>query len=267
MTPRFCYWSVVDGDYSLMMAAVIHSARRAGVDTDFHVWSDVPVPGSIHHPAGTFEKWGCLFKLEFLRGAVKQLGYDYFVWLDTDMWFVRDPGNVPRLLRGAPLHIALETDLTRVDMRRQEWWDCPNQRVVELMRQCGVLHPQVFNVNGGLFIVHRNAIDTVYRLAFEFSDFCKQQGFTFNDEPLLAYAMQRLCHDPNLHTLKATLDFWCSDWTGQFQDRLPDGQPWLFLDYFTEEPVLVNPAIVHAMRSKNALVSLGQELMTTVPQV
>jgi len=54
--------------------------------------------------------------------------------------------------------------------------------------------------------------------------------------------------DPQRHTLKenATSGF---DWTGYFAGELPDGQPWWFADYFTEEVVPVDPAIVHAMRS------------------
>lgn len=261
MSARYCYWSVVDGDYSIMMAAVIQSARKAGVFTDFHVWSDRPIPGAIHHPAGEFDKWGCLFKLEFLRKAVKHLDYDYFIWLDTDMWFVRNPGDPLRLLHGSPLHIALEGDLTAADNGRTDWWECPNERFVELMRERGVRSRRIFNVNGGLFIVHREAIDTVYRLAFDFSDYCQTQGFTFNDEPLLAYAMHMLCGNPYAHTLRQTNDFWCSDWTGAFTDQLPDGQPWWFIDYFTEEKVLVNPAIVHTMRAKEALISLGQQII------
>jgi hypothetical protein len=49
--------------------------------------------------------------------------------------------------------------------------------------------------------------------------------------------------------------FMASDWTGHYRDVLPDGQPWSFVDYFTEERILVNPAIVHAMRSKTALIA------------
>lgn len=259
MKPNYCYWSVVDGDYSWMMAAVIKSARQVGVFRDFHVWSDRPVAGSIHHPCGQFDKWGCLFKLFFLRDAVQKLDYEYFIWLDTDSWFTRNPGDPLRMMQGSPLHIALEGDLTTPENRRRDWWDCPNDRFVGLMRQRGVRSRHVFNVNGGLFIVHRDAIDTVYRLAFDFWQFSKTQGFTFNDEPLMAYAMHMLCGDPYRHTLRTSMDFWCSDWTGVFLDELPDSRPWTFTDYFTEERLTVNPAIVHAMRSKRALIAAGQE--------
>lgn len=258
MKPRFCYWSVVDGDYSWMMAAVIRSARAVGVYHDFHVWSDRQIDGAINHPAGTFDKWGCLFKLVFLRDAVRHLDYEYFIWLDTDMWFVRHPGDPLRVLQGSPLHIALECDLTNPRNVRGDWWGCPNNRFAELMRQHGVRSRSIFNLNGGLFIVHREAVETVFKLAFNFWEFSKKQGFKFNDEPLLCYAMHMLCGNPYVHTTRVTADFWASDWTGVFRDRLPDGNPWWFSDYFTDERIPVNPAIVHAMRSKSALVEVGR---------
>lgn len=248
-----------------MAETVVHSARLAGIRTDFHVWADRPVRGAISHAAGDFAqwKWGCLFKLHFMRDKVKQLNYDHFVWFDADTYFVRDPGNMLEVMNGSPLHIALECDVCRPQNKRGDWWDCPNKTFATLMRARGIHSRKIFNVNGGLFIVHRDAIDQVFQLAFDFFDFCQSRGFTFVDEPLLAYAMQTLCGDASLHTLRATADLWASDWTGWFQNRLPDGKPWTFVDYFTWEEFEVNPAIVHAMRSKEALLAAsrtGQQL-------
>ncbi len=263
MSASYCYWSVVDGEYTAMAEAAIRSARTVGIFKDFHVWADRPVKDAISHKAGGFDKWGCLFKLIFLRDMVQKLRYDYFVWFDTDTYFVRNPGDILRVLQRSPLHISLESDLCSPSCRRQEWWDCPNSVLVELMRQKGVLGKSVFNVNGGFFVVHREAVETVYRLANDFWHFCHKRGFDFNDEPLLAYVMQMLCGDRHLHTLRKTSDLWASDWTGVFSDRLPDGKPWWFLDYFTEEPIPVNPAIVHAMRSKSALIAAAAQEINT----
>ncbi len=257
MNQRYCYWSVVDGDYALMAQAVVTSARSVGVFHDFHIWTDRPIEGAICHEAGKFEKWGCLFKLVFLRDHVQKLDYDYFVWLDMDAYFVRNPGNILRVLRGSPLHVGLESDLCNPANRRPDWWDCPNMQFAQIMRARGVRGNAIFNVNGGFFVVRREAIDAVFDLTFEFWDSCRKEGFTFNDEPLLAYAMQMLCGNPYIHTVRGTADLWASDWTGCYRDKLPDGQSWWFVDYFTEERVPVNPAIVHAMRSKPALIAQG----------
>jgi hypothetical protein len=155
-------------------------------------------------------------------------------------------------MQHSPVHIALESDLCRPQNRRPDWWGCPNVTFAELMRAKGVRSNSIFNVNGGFFIVHREVIETVFELAFDFWQFANSKGYAFDDEPLLAYAMQMLCGNPYRHTLRATANLWASDWTGNFTDVLPDGRPWTFVDYFTFETFEVNPAIVHAMRSKNA---------------
>lgn len=265
MKPRYCYWSVVDGEYAIMAQAVVNSARQAGVFRDFHIWTDRPINGAICHEVGQVEKWGCLFKLTFLRDAVRRLNYDYFVWLDSDTYFVRHPGDVLRVLQGSPLHIALESDVCLPQNQRTDWWGCPNQQFAALMRAKGVRSKAIFNVNGGLFIVHRDAVETVFNLAYDFWQFCRGQNLTFNDEPLLAYAMQMLCGNPYVHTVRKTADLWASDWTGCFRDQLPDGQPWWFVDYFTGENVPVNPAIVHVMRSKTALLKAAGAAAPTSP--
>jgi hypothetical protein len=36
---------------------------------------------------------------------------------------------------------------------------------------------------------------------------------------------------------------------------LPDGEPWIFKDYFTFEELEVNPAIVHVVGSKDLMVA------------
>jgi hypothetical protein len=48
-----------------------------------------------------------------------------------------------------------------------------------------------------------------------------------------------------------------TDWTHQCAGRLPDGNPWRFQDHFAGKEYEVNPAIVHAMRSKDALAAHG----------
>jgi len=49
-------------------------------------------------------------------------------------------------------------------------------------------------------------------------------------------------------------ELWASDWLGVYKDRIPDGNEWVFTDYMTMEEIPVNPAIVHAMRSKDTMI-------------
>jgi hypothetical protein len=258
MNKRYCYWTVVDGDYAEMAKTVVRSARRVGVGKDFHIWADRDIPGAITHEAGQFDKWGCLFKLTFLRDAVQKLNYDYFIWFDSDSYFVRNPGDPLRVLQGSPMHITMECDLLNPKNRRPDWWGCPNEGFAELMRGAGVKCREIYNVNGGFFIVHHDVVETVFRLAWDFYNYCNERSYRFNDEPLLAYAMQMLCADSRAHTLRETVDLWGSDWVGEFRERLPTGERWCFTDYFTEDKCPVNPAIVHVMRGKVALIDAAK---------
>jgi hypothetical protein len=258
MTKRFCYWSVVDGDYRAMMAACIASARAVGVTEDFHVWSVEPVAGAIQHRCGPLNKELFMFKLEYLRREVRRLDYDAYVWLDADNWFVRHPGDVLRVLGNDPVHACLESDVTRRGSKRSDWWGIPLDRFVELMRAKGVRRQSIYNTNAGMWIVRREAVERFCELMVDFWLACEANFWTVTEEAPLAYAAQRLCASPALHTQRLTGDLWASDWTGYFAGRLPDGRDWEYEDFFTDARYPVNPAIVHAMRSKDQLVAWAQ---------
>ncbi len=55
--------------------------------------------------------------------------------------------------------------------------------------------------------------------------------------------------------LRRWTDVWVTEWRGVFGKRLPDGKPWIFKDFFTFEEIEVNPAIVHALASKELMVA------------
>lgn len=257
MRERYCYWSVVDGAYAPMMQSVVDSARQVGVFKDFHVWTDRVINGATCHQVVDFDKTLYLFKLRFLRDEVSKLDYDYYVWLDADSYFVRDPGDLLRLMKGSPVHSSLESDACLASNVRPDWWGCSLKDYATLMRFMGVRSRAIYNVNAGFWIIQREVIKRFCDLAFEFWELATKAGFEFTEEPPLAYATHMLCGNPYLHTLRNTADVWASDWTGCYDGRLPDGKPWTFVDYFNEENIQVNPAIVHAMRSKEALCNLA----------
>lgn len=263
MSARFCYWSIGTGGYTRLLETLVASARAVGVTEDFHVWSDGPVAGAIDHPAGQFDNWGWLFKLVFLRREVARLDYEFFVYLDADSWFVRHPGDPERLILDTPMHATLEADLTRAE-EVDYWWDYPTSTFVALMRDAGLTQPAVYNVNGGMFILRRSAIETMYSLALGFWRHCRRRGVLCVDEPLIAYAMQMLCDTPENHTLTATHDFWATDTNGAFANRLPDGRPFRFRGFHKLHDLDVNPAIVHLVRGKAPLFDHARRLSQAV---
>ena len=251
----YCYWSVADGDFALMAETMVRSARKAGVSTEFHIWSDQEIAGAVVHPIRRLKKDHYLFKLEFLRRHVIKLPHDYFVWLDADNYFVRDPGNILRVLGGAAVHASLESDFCGQNNIRPDWRGCPLPIYAHLMRSAGVRGKSIFNVNGGFWIVHRDAVAMFCELAFSFWEIGRRHGYIFTEEAPIAYATQMLCRNADAHQLRKWTDVWVTEWRGVFGKRLPNGQPWIFKDYFTFEQLKVNPAIIHAVASKDLMIA------------
>jgi hypothetical protein len=257
MPKKFCYWSVADGVHAKMMATAIASARRQGVQEDFHVWTNGDIPGAVCHPCGRFDHALYLFKLKFLVEKVRRLKYDFFVFLDADSYFVRHPGEgtFERLLRRNPWFVQLESECNSKFVSREDWWGCPIRWYPLLLRYHGVRSERIYNCNGGFWIVRKTAIEDFYRQAMDFFSFAREELHlvNFTEEPPLAF-VGHLVDDPQLNTLQATHHVWASDWTGHFSGRLPTSEQWEFEDYMTGQRTRVNPAIIHAMRSKDALV-------------
>lgn len=253
---KFCYWTVADGDHALMISTTIASARKVGVTEDFHVWTDTEIPGAITHPCGKFNKHLYLFKFRFLFNEVKKLDYDYFIFLDADNFFVRHPGvgTFDHLLRDSKMFCQLENDCTSPKVKRNDWWSMPIKFYPQTLKYMGVKSKKIWNTNAGFFIVKKDYIDEFYEKAMEFWSYCYYElGIQFTEEAPLAYVGHIMQTDLVQSTLHNTHQVWASDWTGQFQNRLPDGKDWQFEDYMTGDKMTVNPAIVHAMRSKEAL--------------
>ena len=57
-------------------------------------------------------------------------------------------------------------------------------------------------------------------------------------------------------------DLWAVDRSGCYAGKLPDGRDWKFVDAFTGKGHDVNPAIVHAPRSKEALIAKARGLLS-----
>ena len=257
MKHTFCYWSVADGDHAKMMATAIASARRQGVQEDFHVWTTEGIPGAHCHACGDFDHSLYLFKLRFLLEEVSKLNYEYFVFLDADNYFVRHPGErmVEQLMRQNPWFVQLESDCSSKFVKRGDWWGCPLRWYCLLLRFHGVKSPRIYNCNAGFWILRRDAIREFYNKAMTFFTFAREEMHlvNFTEEPPLAY-VGHFVDSPELNNFEATKWVWASDWTGQFAGRLPTGSYWDFEDYMTGQKTRVNPAIVHAMRSKDAMV-------------
>lgn len=253
---NICFWSVGDGEYAHILQMLVDSFHAVGMKDDFHVFSDRNIRGAINHPSGQFDKRGCFFKFNFLQQQVKHWDYQTFIYLDADTLFLRQPPlPLIDLMNGDPLHLFFESDFTLPKLHRQTWWGSPLPTFIDLMRECGVTSPHIYNINGGFFIVQKHAIDLICELAFDFIKYAIQKNYLFPDEPAWAYAMHMLTENPEQHLLSHFWNVWCADWEGIFREQLPNGSSWVFHEYMSLNSHTINPAIVHAVRSKELLIS------------
>ncbi len=210
MKENYCFWTVAPDEAAVEAArATVASARGVGLFKEFHVWTEAPeIEGATCHPLGNWNSWGGLFRFTYLRDAVSTLPFEHVVWLDPGTEFLRHPGSLLRALRRAPVHVPLGFDLADPAVAQEAWGGAPCGELARRMQEAGVIGRLVLAAYPGFFIVHRGAIGTFYRLAFDFWHRCEAAGLALSCEPLLAYAAQMLTGDPRRHHLSHGTDLW-----------------------------------------------------------
>jgi len=261
----FCYWTVADNDHAELALAMVKSARAAGVTEEIIVYTDregierfvdegVGVVTLLN--CGVFDHAYYLFKFDFLiKVAEARPEHDYYVFLDADCMFVRNPPPWEPLLRKNNWFAQMENNFLSPFVCRQDWWGCPVKFFIQTLRYKGVTSDRIYNTNAGMFIVRKGFQDDFRSRALEFFKYCRHElGLKdFTEEAALAY-VGHLVDDPETNTLAMTSKWWATEWIHQFNDyKLPDGKMWFFEDYLTGERHKVNPAIVHCLKAKEAM--------------
>ena len=251
MKPKYCYWSVCDGIYGAMMEHCVDTARSAGVFKEFHVFTDRALEGCQCYDAYQFEKTNGLFKLHYLKVGMSRLNFDYFIWLDADTVFVRNPLDPLEALGRSPIHVSLETNIATLT-KDNTWNDVSLFRLRDMFRQEGVMN-QPYLCGSAFWILHHDAIETVYDLALGFWHKAKESGVIVDAAAGLGYAMQILCADSEAHLLVNQPDLWASDDEGHFREAVPCGEPWAWRHPLNADVIEIRPAIVHLPRSREIL--------------
>ena len=244
-----------------MMQAAIGSARAVGVTEDFHVYATAEAAGAINHPIPFGLDWdNHMAKIRFIAETLRGNDYDAAVWLDSDSWFVRDPGDLRLKLRDNPIWVSMEGAITdpRASQRHNDWWTMwavgkGRPDFVEIMRTQGCIGQTIYSTNGGCWIVRKSAVEEFVERITSVSNSMRLNNPRISDEPPLAVLGQTIVKDFELNTVENMGDFWACDWVGRWRDRLPDGSPWLYQDWMTGREWEINPAIVHVMRSKHLM--------------
>lgn len=219
MNAKYTYWSVATGEHGALMEACVRSARHAGVFKPFQALADRPLAGCECYDACACDKTDGLFKLHYLKTGMGRLNFDYFVWLDADTLFARNPRDVLGPLGRSPIHVPLELNLSAFSEDR-EWRGISCLRLRELFQREGLTRP-VYLSQSAFWIVHHEAIEPVYDLALGFWHRAKEAGIKAGVNAALGYAMQILCADTEAHLLAKHPELWGSDEADR-PDATPD---------------------------------------------
>lgn len=259
---RTLIWSVAWGEYRYMMQSLMKSIRGVGIDCDLLTFSDEPLDGVMSLEMDTrinmdFKQY---WKFNYLP-RLSELDYDLFVFIDSDHYFVRKPPReFSEVIGDDPWHSFLESPINSPTTRRGDWWGVPNQQMVDIYRGFGVNQRTVYSTNGGFWMCKRDFLVQASSAGLLFRDYQKSQGRDLPEEVAIAVMSHMFSVDYQRRMHSSNMDFWASEWTGALKDRVPDGEPWMFQEYMTHAASEVNPAIVHAMRSKKALVEVGKDI-------
>ena len=243
MRQTYCYWSVATGSYGALMENCVRSARAAGVFKEFHVLTERPLKNCECYDAMECDKAFGLFKLHYLKLGMDRLSFDYFIWIDADSVFVRNPLDILATAGKSPLHVPLEFNLSTL-RKETQWKGVPTTALLDLFHREGVTN-QVYLGQSAFWIVRHEAIETVYDLAMGFWHKANEAGLLLDVSAALVYAMQMLCGDPEKHRVESAPELWASDDAGHFDGRFPDGTPWPWRHPLASGSIQIRPAIVH----------------------
>lgn len=254
-------WSVAWGEYRYMMQCLMDSIRNSGVEHDMLTFCDQPLSGIVSCELDSkidldFKQY---WKFHYLN-KVAELDYDLFVFIDSDHYFVRKPSlDFSEIIGEDPWHSFLESPINSNLTKRPDWWGVPNFNMAKLYKDFGVNQSVIYSTNGGFWMCKKSFASHASKVGFLFKDFQKSKGLDLPEEVTIAVLSHMFSKDYSNRFHSKYLNIWASEWTGVLQDKVPDGSPWTFQEYMTHERKVVNPDIVHAMRSKKALVAKGKE--------
>ncbi|NDB60259.1 hypothetical protein EB001_17670 [bacterium] len=256
-------WSVAWGDYSFMLQGLVDSIKRSGITHDIMTFTDRPLVNTISQELdkNIEQDFKQYWKFHYLN-KLKSLNYDLFVFIDSDHYFVRKPHlDFSDIIGNDPWHSFLESPINSVETKRGDWWGIPNDKMVELYRNFGVDQNIVFNSNGGYWICKRDFIEHAKDTIFLFKDYQRGLGYDLPEEVGISIMSHLFSKDYSKRWHMFYKKYWASEWTGALKDKLPDGSQWLFQEYMTHKQEYLNPDLVHAMRSKSALVNMGKTIL------
>lgn len=257
---KILIWSVAWGEYRYMLQSLVDSIRDVEIECDILTFSDEPLYDVISYKLDEnieldFKQY---WKFHYLN-KIKKLDYDIFVFIDSDHYFVRKPNmGFEDLLGDDPWHSFLESPINSFKTKRNNWWSVPNLIMEKIYRDFGVSQKIIYSTNGGFWICKKEFAEHASKVGLLFKNFQESKKLNLPEEVAIGIMSHLFSKNYENRFHSNYLDFWASEWTGQLENRIPDGSSWKFEEYMTHDIKEVNPSIVHAMRSKEPLKEKGK---------
>lgn len=204
MNASYFYWSIARPDQTESMEKCVRSAREVGVFTDFHIVTSTPLTDCHCYQSQATPTSAGLEALVYLKGGFSKLSQSYAVWVSPETRFRRAPRDLLSLLRSSPIHVPL---------RRRQDHNTPNRTeaswvIFETAMRKGGVYNAVYQCDPSLWIVKLSALNTLFKLATEFSSIARGSGSELSLPWVLSYAMQMLCANPRQHCIGTHPEVW-----------------------------------------------------------
>jgi hypothetical protein len=229
------------------MQRCVASARAVGEVRDFHVFCDAPIAGAIGHETPPFPNFHGVYSLLYLKQFVARLDYDFFIYVDSDTLFLRQPEGLLELPRHAPFHIPFETSTAQIPadavwegVRLGAWRD--------RLRYKDTPNAPYYLVDSGFWIAHHDVIDQVAELAkYYWTDADAPPGADLslglkNISYTLSFIAHLLGGNPKNHGVQDSLRVWMPDRLKTFTGA---NRTLTYQWPLTDIKVECSPAIVH----------------------
>lgn len=260
---RVCFFTYADNDWRYMAQTMVNSMRVHGVTSDIICFGDTPILGATktyYRKLTTEQKHLYFFKLDLLTTFAYATQYDYLVWLDADILFVRPPpADFLAPMEHSPLHIHLGWDFGL--MPGEFWWGILHSEIIATYRKYGVITDTIHVANGGFWIVERKFITTMYDMVQQFRT-AKPSNAKYVDELVIGWVLHLVTRNLNIH-IGSNLR---SDYVIYEPDvyRLPLDETLYIRNNiypYCNQYVKVDPAIVHLVHGKTALLEAGRAIL------
>jgi hypothetical protein len=180
--------------------------------------------------------------LFYLKEGLVKSRYDYYIYMAPGTQFRRKPRDPLEVLGESPLHVTLETKISGREEGRV-WLGHPVALYYQRLREAGVQNP-IYLSTAAFWIVHHEAIPTVFGLAYHFWALGKKAAPAYGLDAALSYAMQMLCGDPGEHTTGKTSALWAPIRGELGQAAVARDQHWQYAYPLSEDKTEVNPCLV-----------------------